>query len=178
MGQKVALLRAINVGGRMLPMADLRAICADLGWRNVRTYIASGNLLFDAEGAAAANEAALEAAIAARFPFKVPVVVRTGKQWAGYPDSNPFIEEAREAPNRLLMLLSKQPPADGAAQAIAQKAAAGERVERAGDALWIYFPEGSGTSKLTPSAIDKAIGSPATSRNYRTVVKLKEMLEG
>ena len=57
------------------------------------------------------------------------------------------------------------------------EAAAGEKAKRAGDALWIYYPEGSGTSKLTPSTIDKAIGSPATSRNYRTVVKLKEMLE-
>ena len=177
MGQKVALLRAINVGGRMLPMADLRAICADLGWRNVRTYIASGNVLFDAEGSTAANEAALETAIAARFPFEVPVVVRTAKQWSAFPASNPFPEAARDAPNRLLMLLSKRPPAAGAEDAIAARAAAGEQVRRAGDALWIYFPEGSGTSKLTPTAIDKAIGSPSTSRNYRTVVRLKEMLE-
>ena len=177
MGRKIALLRAINVGGRMLPMAELRAICADLGWRNVRTYIASGNVLFDAEGSAAANEAALEAAIAARFPFKVPVVVRTATQWAAYPGSNPFPDAARDAPNRLLMLLSKRPPAAAAEDAIAARAAAGERVRRAGEALWIHFPEGSGTSKLTPSAIDKAIGSPSTSRNYRTVVKLKEMLE-
>jgi len=177
MGQKVALLRAINVGGRMLPMATLRELCGGLGWQNVRTYIASGNVLFEADGANEANEAALEAAIAGRFPFKVPVVVRTAKQWADYPGSNPFLDEARDAPNRLLMLLSKQPPADGAAQAIEQRGAAGEKARRAGDALWIYFPDGSGTSKLTPTAIDKAIGSPATSRNYRTVVKLKEMLE-
>jgi len=177
MGQKVALLRAINVGGRMLPMAALRELCAGLGWRNVRTYIASGNVLFEAGGTNEANEAALEAAIAERFPFQVPVVVRTAEQWAGYPGSNPFIDEARDAPNRLLMLLSKQPPNDGAAQAVEQRARAGERARRVGDALWIFFPDGSGTSKLSPTAIDKAIGSPATSRNYRTVVKLKEMLE-
>lgn len=177
MGRKVALLRAINVGGRTLPMAALRDLSAGLGWRDVRTYIASGNLLFDADGSTEANEAALEAAIAEHFPFEVPVIVRTVEQWAAYPGSNPFHDEARDAPNRLLMLLSKQPPGKDAAQAILQRAAAGELARAAGDALWIYFPDGSGTSRLTPSAIDKAIGSPATSRNYRTIVKLKEMLE-
>ena len=74
------------------------------------------------------------------------------------------------------MLLSKRPPAGGAEESIQARAAAGERVRRGGDALWINFPEGSGTSKLTPALIDRAVGSPATSRNYRTVVTLLDML--
>ena len=60
-----------------------------------------------------------------------------------------------------MLLLSKAPPAKGAEAVIQARAVAGERVRRAGDALWFHYPEGAGTSKLTPSLIDRAIGSPA-----------------
>ena len=176
MGRHVALLRAVNVGGRKLPMAALRDLCAETGLADVATYIQSGNLVFSAPGAAGRLEKQLEEAIAKRFGMAVPVIVRTGPQWRRYASSNPFPEAARDEPNRLMLLLSKRPPAAGAQDAIQAKAAAGEQVRRAGDALWIHFPQGSGTSKLTPVVIDRAIGSQATSRNFNTVVKLEEML--
>lgn len=174
----VALLRAVNVGGRKLPMAELRALCEGLGWSDVATYIQSGNVVFTADGKREALEAELERAIRETYGYEAPAVIRTAAQWRRYAPANPFPDAARETPNYLLMLVAKRPPANGAAEAIQAKAAAGEQVRRAGDAIWIYFPNGSGTSKLTPALIDKAIGSPATSRNYRTVVKLQEMLGG
>ncbi len=177
MGRMVALLRAVNVGGRKLPMAELRAHCADLGWRDVATYIQSGNIVFDADCSPADAEAALEARIRNAYGYEAPAIVRTAAQWGQYAPANPFPDAARETPNFLLMLLSKKPMAAGAADAIQARAAAGEIVRQAGEALWIHFPNGSGTSKLTPTLIDKAIGSPATSRNYRTVVTLQEMLD-
>ena len=176
MGRMVALLRAVNVGGRKLPMAELRALCGKLGWREVATYIQSGNVVFSADGKPEALETALEGAIRKAYGYEAPAIVRTAAQWRRYAPANPFPDAARATPNHLLMLVSKRSPADGAAEAIQAKAAAGELVKRAGDAVWIHFPNGSGTSKLTPTLIDKAIGSPATSRNYRTVVKLQEML--
>lgn len=176
MTRMIALLRAVNVGGRKLPMAELRAKCAALGWANVATYIASGNVLFDADCAPAEAEAALEALIRRDYGYGAPAIVRTAGQWRGYAPACPFPDAARETPNLLLMLLAKRPIAEGAAEAIQARAAADEQVRQAGDALWIHFPSGSGPSKITPALIDKAIGSPATSRNYRTVVKLQEML--
>lgn len=176
MGRMVALLRAVNVGGRKLPMADLRALCAELGWQDVATYIQSGNLVFTANGKPDALEKKLEDAVARRFGFDSPVIVRTAKDWAQYPAGNPFPKAAADEPNRLMLLLSKRPPAAGAEEAIQARAVAGERVERAGDALWFYYPDGAGTSKLTPSLIDRAIGSPGTARNYRTVATLLELL--
>jgi uncharacterized protein (DUF1697 family) len=177
MGRMVALLRAVNVGGRKLPMAGLRALCGELGWTNVASYIQSGNVVFDADCAPAEAEAALEARIRKDYGYEAPTIVRTAGQWRDYAPACPFPDAARETPNYLLMLLSKRPPAATAVEAIQTRATAGEVVKRAGDALWIHFPNGSGTSKLTPSLIDKAIDSPATSRNYRTVVTLQEMLD-
>ena len=176
MGRMVALLRAVNVGGRKLPMAELRKLCEGLGWADVSTYIQSGNVVFSADGKPEALEAALEGAIREAFGYDAPTIVRTATQWRRYAPDNPFPDAARETPNYLLMLVSKRPPASGAVEAIQAKAAAGEQVRQAGDAVWIHFPNGSGTSKLTPALIDKAVGSPATSRNYRTVVTLEAML--
>ena len=176
MGRKVALLRTVNVGGRKLPMAALRKLCGTLGWSDVATYIQSGNVVFSAPGSAAAAEQALEDAIAKAFGLDVPVIVRTAATWSLYPAGNPFRDAARNEPNRLMLLLAKRPPAGGAEDVIQVRAAAGEQVRRDGDALWIHYPAGPGTSKLTPSLIDRAIGSPATARNYRTVMKLSEML--
>lgn len=176
MGRMVALLRAVNVGGRKLPMAELRALCAELGWADVATYIQSGNVVFTAPGRPAALEKVLEEAIGREFGIDVPVIVRTAAEWAHYPPANPFPKAAEDEPNRLMLLLAKAMPAQGAEEVIQARAVAGERVRRVGDALWFHYPEGAGTSKLTPSMIDRAIGSPATARNYNTVLKLDAML--
>jgi len=175
MARLIALLRAVNVGGRKLPMAELRALCGELGWTGVETYIQSGNLVFAAKGTAEALEEMLEKAIEDRFGLDVPVIVRTASQWAGLVAANPFPKVAADEPNRLQMLVSKRAPAPDAAGRLTERARAGESVEAAGGALWFHFPEGVGTSKLTPGIIDKAAGSPSTSRNWRTVLKLREM---
>jgi len=176
MGRMVALLRAVNVGGRKLPMAELRALCAALGWQDVATYIQSGNVVFSAEARPQAIEAQLERAIKERFGLDVPVIVRTPGEWAALAASNPFPDAARDEPNRLQLLVSKRPPDPDAADKLMARAQGGESVKAAGGALWFHFPEGVGTSKLTPTLIDRACGSPATARNYNTVMKLLEML--
>jgi uncharacterized protein (DUF1697 family) len=178
MARLIALLRAVNVGGRKLPMAELRALCGDaLGWEDVETYIQSGNLVFRAPGKPDALEARLEKAIKKQFALGVPVIVRTAAQWAACAAANPFPDAARDEPNRLQLLVSKCPPHEGAAEKLMERAQAGESVKAAGGALWFHYPDGVGASKLTPALIDKACGSPSTGRNWRTVVKLKEMAE-
>ncbi|HYI40717.1 MAG TPA: DUF1697 domain-containing protein [Allosphingosinicella sp.] len=175
MARLIALLRAVNVGGRKLAMAELRALCGELGWKDVETYIQSGNVVFAAPGKAVEIEGKLEAAIKERFGMDVPVMVRTAAIWSEYASANPFPDAARDEPNRLQLLVSKRPPDEGAADKLMERAQAGEAVKAAGGALWFHFPEGVGTSKLTPALIDKAAGSPSTSRNWRTVLKLQEM---
>lgn len=136
-----ALLRGINVSGRRLvPMAELRSLLADIGCNGVRTYIQSGNVVFTSAGASAGLERQLEQAIEQEFGFFVPVVVR-------------------------------------AASALQRRASAGERVKKRGDAIWIHYVKGIARSKLTPAVLDKEIGSPATARNWRTVLRIHEMLQ-
>ncbi len=174
MARLIALLRAVNVGGRKLPMAELRDLCGELGWEDVQTYIQSGNLVFTAPGKGGELERKLEEAISRKFGMEVPVMVRTASQWAGYAAANPFPKAAEDEPNRLQLLVSKETPRADAAETLMKRAQAGEAVKAAGGALWFHFPDGVGTSKLTPSLIDKAAGSPSTGRNWRTVLTLLE----
>jgi uncharacterized protein (DUF1697 family) len=174
----VALLRGINVGGRnRVPMAELRALCADLGWPSVRSYIQSGNLVMAAVEPAPELEARLEQAIPARFGITVPVIARSADMWRGYTEANPFPRAAAAAPNLVMLALSKRPPADDAVEALRDRADAGERVERVGDAIWIDYREGVARSRVAPSQLDRWVGSPVTTRNWRTVLALREMLE-
>jgi uncharacterized protein (DUF1697 family) len=167
----IALLRGINVGGRTVPMAGLRTLCEGLGWREVETYIQSGNVCFAAAGGAPELEAALERALAGAF-FPVPVIARDAAAWGGYLAANPFPEIAAAEPNRLMLALAKAPPAPDAVARLRERATAGERVERTGDALWLHYPAGAGTSKLAPGLLDRLVGAPVTTRNWRTVLEL------
>lgn len=174
----VALLRAVNVGGRKLPMAELRALAGELGFERPETYIQSGNLIFSAKGSDASLAARLEKAIEERFGLAVPAVVRKASEWRAYIDANPFACEKDVLPKMLHLLLAATPlPAD-AADKLARYATAGERIRVAGDALWIdYGANGAGRSKLTPASIDRVFGAPATGRNLNTVLRLQAMIE-
>jgi uncharacterized protein (DUF1697 family) len=177
MTRLVALLRGINLGSHnKVPMAQLKAICCGLGWDEVETYIQSGNVVFKAGGTAAALERALEAALESELGVKTPVLVRSKSEWNGIVAANPFPAVGEREANRLLCGVSKKPLDGGAALALAERAVAGERVREAAGVLWFHYPEGVARSKLTPALIDRAAGSPVTARNWRTMVKLGEML--
>ena len=173
MGAYVALLRGINVGGgRKVPMAELRAVAQGLGLLRVRTLIASGNLLFEGDGAPAELETRLETAIERHFGFPVDVMVRTAVQWSAHVAANPFPEEAAAAPKFLLLFAGKAANAEAALAWLSARAAPEEKVAGKGDAIWIYFANGGGRSRLATGP------KPGlwTGRNWRTVLAIQEML--
>ena len=174
----VTLMRGINVGStRKLPMAELRALSIKIGLRRPETYIQSGNLIVDADVAADEVRGLLEKAIAKRFGLRVDVIVRRTSQWNRHVAANPFANDAGTVPTMLHLYLSRDPPKASAAKELAPKAQAGERMVMAGGALWIdYGLNGAGKSKLTPLLVDKACGSPATGRNWNSVLKIGEMI--
>jgi len=176
----VALLRGINVGGhRKVPMAALCLAAEGAGFKDVKTYIQSGNLVFSAGRLSVAQTASrLEGAIEQRFGFAVDVIVRTEKQWQVYARSSPFPEAASDRPNLLMLGLAKMPLASAAAAYLRERAHSGERIKIVGDAIWIDFDASVGRSKLSPTVLDRAAGSAVTLRNWKTVTKLDEMLSG
>lgn len=172
----VALLRGINVGGHnKVPMAELRALCAELGWEEVQSYVQSGNLVFESAGPPARLETELERAIERRFELSIAVIVRAAADWPAYVAGNPFPGASESAPNAVMLALSKAPPKAGAVEGLLERAADGERVERVGDAHWIHYAGGSARSKISPGLLDRLVGSPVTTRNWRTVLKLDEL---
>lgn len=173
----IALLRGINVSGRnKIPMAELRSLCADLGWEDVQSYIQSGNLVFKAGNTPANLEAELEQGIERQFGLSIPVIVRAAAEWPAYVNGNPYPEASQFEPNLVLLALSKAPPKQDAVEGLRDRALSGERIIQVGDALWIHFKGGVGRSKLSPALLDRLVGSTVTTRNWRTVLKLDELV--
>ena len=174
MGAYVALLRGINVGGhRKVPMAELRTLAGEIGLDDPRTYVASGNLLFTSDQSAAALEKKIEEAIEERFGFDVDVIVRSARQWAGYRDGNPMRKESEAHPSKVMLTIGKRAATDADIDALRRKAGPNERVERAGDVIWLWFGDGAGRSKMGTGPTAREVW---TTRNWRTVEALGDML--
>ena len=174
----LALMRAINVGKRQMPMADLRALAQEIGFMKPQTYIASGNLIFDYHGSDAQVRETLEAAIEKRFGFAAPTIVRKGTEWKHYCDTNPFDGDAQALDKMVHLCLTREPLKADAVDRLRERALEWERIERVGDAIWIDFGSGGvANTKLTPAYMDKCAGSTLTARNWNSVRKLQAMIE-
>lgn len=174
----LALMRAINVGNRQMPMADLRALAQEIGFERPQTYIASGNLIFDHHGDPRHVRDILEQAIERRFGFRAEAIVRTADQWRDYCSTNPFDGDAAAIDKMVHLCLTVEPPKADAVDRLNERAQPGERIARVGEAIWIDFgPGGVGSSKLMPAYMDKCAGSTLTARNWNSVRKLRDMLD-
>ena len=172
MAQRVVFIRAVNVGGATLPMAELREIAADLGATDVSTYIASGNLLCTPPGKPSEFDRALEAAIKARYGFFREVISRTPAQLQTALDKHPF--EIVEARFSYVYFLTAKPEAK-AAKAFHAIDFKGDEVKVIGEDLHIRYHDGAGRSDLDAKAIAKALGVQGTGRNLNSVRKLIEL---
>jgi uncharacterized protein (DUF1697 family) len=107
----IALLRAINVGGRVVAMAELKAMIAALGCADARKLLQSGNVVFDsAAKTGAALESFLEAETEQRLKLRADYLVRTTKEWRAIIANNPFPQEAKNDPGHLLAMPLKSTP--------------------------------------------------------------------
>ena len=170
----VALLRAVNVGGRgSLKMADLRAVAEGLGFGGVHTLLQSGNLLFDSKGKKApALEGALKAALKHHHGIETDFLVRSATELNAIIAANPFPAEAKSAPSHLLVMFLQNRVAAKDVQALQQASKGPEIIRHQGRELYIVYPDGIGRSKLTGSLIEKKLSTRATGRNWNTVTKL------
>ncbi|MGF6757121.1 DUF1697 domain-containing protein [Paraburkholderia sp. GAS42] len=160
-----ALLRAVNVGGTgKLPMSELRAMCESLGFSKVRTYIASGNVVFESRLSEASVKAKLERCLETYAGKPVGVLIRTGAELAAVLAGNPF---RSAAPNRTVAIfLDAPPPEDILANVSGQQT---EEIALGTREIYVYYGEGIAHSKLKiPGAMT------GTARNMNTVATLVE----
>jgi len=168
----VAFLRAVNVTGTgKLLMDDLRRICAKCGFTEVRTYIASGNVVFSSRLDEVKAKATLEAALLKKMKKPCQVVVRTAAELEATLKANPYPEAE---PNRCLVLFLDDAPAKTAKDALRTwKIPGKERMELRGRELFLHFPDGQGQSKLKVPFMDVGTG-----RNINTIRAVLTMARG
>lgn len=174
---QIALLRAVNVAGHAaVPMSDLRDLLSGLGFKEVRSLLQSGNLVFQGgRQSGAAVERLLEMEAAKRLDLTTDFFVRTAKEWDAVVAENPFRDEARRDPGHLVVMALKQAP-DAAAVAALRAAIKGrETVHAEGRHAYIVYPDGIGRSRLTNRIIESKLGTRGTGRNWNTVRKLAEL---
>ncbi|NGO68810.1 DUF1697 domain-containing protein [Streptomyces boncukensis] len=168
-----ALLRGINVGGhKKVPMAELRGLIEELGWTDVRTYLQSGNAIFRTSEADPGPK--LEEAIAEHFGFEVRCLVRTSEELRQVAAACP-LPAAELDPAKLLVLFLEEEPPPGHFAGVEAERFAPDEFHPVGRAVYCYFPQGMGRSKLPEAlnAVRPAIVS--TGRNWRTVQRLIEL---
>lgn len=175
MADRIALIRAVNVGGAKLPMAQLREIATELGATEVSTYIASGNLLYTPPGEFTDFDRALERAIQERFGYYREVISRTPEQLRAALAAHPF--EVIEPKFSYVYALTGT-PSPQAVSDFESRDFPTESVQVIGDDLHIRYDEGAGTSKLTAAVIARVLGVQGTGRNLNTVQKLIDLASG
>jgi uncharacterized protein (DUF1697 family) len=168
----VALLRGVNVGGRKVPMAELRELIESLGHDDVRTYIQSGNVIFSAKRRP--TPASLESAIQKRFGLKVDVMLRTPAQLERAVEQNPFPADDR---SKVHVGFMARAPGAAAVRAIDADGFLPEEFAVVGSELYLHLPNGLGRSKF-PDFVLRRLKVPTTLRNWNTVTKLVELAGG
>ena len=169
----IALLRGVNVGGNILKMDRLRELCAALGAKNARTYVQSGNVVFEAAGSPSSWEAKLEKKLAGESRLPVSVMVRSAAEISTVLAGNPFMKEKTIDTARLAVTFLQQVPAKPALAALAALKIGSERYHHAGKEIYLHCPDGFGNAKLY--LLDKVLKQKTTTRNWNTVTKLCEM---
>ncbi|MEU3452937.1 DUF1697 domain-containing protein [Micromonospora sp. NPDC006766] len=179
MERYVALLRGVNVGTIRMAMADLRRLVSGLGHEDVKTYLQSGNMVFTSPPTRVeilAEE--IERVITAELGLAVPVLVRSGTELAAVADASPYAGK-QDDPTRLLVAFLSAAPT--AARVATLTVPAGENLEYAvaGREVHLHFPAGGyGRTKFTNAYLEKRLGVVATTRNWKSVLALRDLAAG
>lgn len=168
----VALLRAVNLGARnKVPMARLRTSLEDAGYRNVRTYIASGNVLLDGPSGRKSLGSDLERLVADAFGVETAAILRKPRELEATLNGHPFGADTSET--HVAFLAGR--PAKAAAARLQNAAGTEEHAVLAGADLYLRLPRGVHGAGLSAGRIESLLGVQATLRNWRTVAKLAEL---
>ena len=174
----VSILRGINVSGhKKILMADLRGLYEKLGFKNVQSYIQSGNVVFDYAGDQSKHAIAgmIENSIEKEYKFQVPVLVKQVNDLINTIKNNPFTEEAGVDPSRVAVTFLESQPTSENLKKLVGVDYPPDRFIIDGENIYIHCPESYGNSKLSNNFFESKLKVRATSRNWKTINKLVEM---
>jgi len=175
MTRYVAMLRGVNVGSRKVAMADLRAVFATLGHKDVSTYIQSGNVVFTAPAAGRGNVARLiEERIAADLGLVVSVILRTSDELAQVIDTNPFLRRGLDLRSLHVTFLAASPDAALVHQLDIPPSPPDE-FHLFDREVYLHCPNGYGRTMLNNAFWERRLSVPATTRNWNTVTTLLQL---
>ena len=177
MNTYISMLRGINVSGqKRILMADLKTLYESLGLTRVRTYVQSGNVLFDSPLADPAEAIAqIETAIQRTFGFEVPVLVRTAADLGRVIAINPFLPlHCNDTAHLYVHFLSAEPEPERVARLVIPANETGQ-VAVIGKEIFLFLPDGAGRTKLTNAFLESKLNVIGTARNWNTVNALLEL---
>lgn len=168
-------LRAINLSGRRLLMADFKRALADAGHPDAQTVVATGNAVIAAKAADAALAARIEKGLETTLGQSTEVFVRDGAELAAIVAGNPFPAMARDDPSHLVVVFLKGQPDAAAVETLRGRIKGPEQVAAGPGCLYASYPDDIGHSKLTAAMIERALKLRGTARNWNTVLKMAEL---
>ncbi|MCB0406044.1 MAG: DUF1697 domain-containing protein [Bdellovibrionales bacterium] len=174
----IALLRGINVSGqKLIKMEALRALCVALCFREVKTYVQSGNVVLKSALSAAGVEKKLSAGIKKKFGFEVPVQVFSPADISNVLKGNPYLEQSGVKVDRLYVTFLPKAAPKSALGKLATISSGKDTFVAKERYVYLYCPDGYGRSKLTNTAFEKALGLTATTRNWKTINALLKLAD-
>ena len=174
----ISFIRGINVGGhKKVKMADLRALYLDSGFRDPRTILQSGNVMFKADSADLADVSArIEAGIKQRFGFEARALLRTPADFRAALADHPFTAEQLERGNHAMINFLSGAPSERAVAALVENNPGREAIAAKGQALYVFYTDGVARSKLDGKRIETTLGLVASARNWNTCQRLLKLL--
>ncbi len=179
MNQHVSVLRGINVGGtKKIVMADLKALYLELGFKDVLTYIQSGNVVFCSDKSLSESELVnlIQDKIFKKYSFKVLVIIRTFEELKNSFELNPFINSEGILEDKLHFTFLEELPNSEVLELIKMYNYEPDRFVIIGRLVYLYCPNGYGNTKLTTTFFEDKLKVKATTRNFKTTLKLIELL--
>ena len=142
----------------------------------MKSYIQSGNVIFESDELDTSHLAKqIGAQIEQTFGFFVPIMIRTPEQFHDLLENNPFLGEKTEEIKQLYVTFLDESPPIRALDALVKFATKSEEFHLRGKEIYLFYPNGTGRSKLSNNLIERKLGITATTRNWRTVNKLVEL---
>jgi len=173
----ISILRGINVSGHnLIKMNALQEICGTLGFRNVRTYIQSGNIVFETKTTDMMTlEKTISDAILKSFGFDIPVLVLEKEALKNIEDHNVFINERHEDHTKLHVTFLSDIPEKLLTDGIPHEGYLPDEFYIRGKSVYLFCPNGYGNTKLSNTFFEKKLKVRATTRNWKTIVELIKM---